>query len=116
MPEEIIKTQYYPSDLSNMLDLGEILSMYVCDDGRGHDVLRIMSNPKPAEEFRTVKASPKKKHAARKPAARRQMPSADAPGTVSDPCTRDPGEGLGARLGKGFGAWMSKPMKRPDLW
>jgi hypothetical protein len=64
MPEKVEATQYYPSDLAEYLDLGEIIEMRVEDNGRGTKVLRIISRPKvqsrPREalEFKTV--SPKR--------------------------------------------------------
>jgi len=116
MPDKTIKTQYYQEDLAELLSLGSIVTMYICDDGRGRDVLRITSNPKPAEEFKTVRATGKQKPPARKAARKKQMPSEQPSHPKMDPGTRDPGEGLGSRNGKGFGAWISKPMKRPDEW
>lgn len=116
MSEEIIKTQYYQEDLAELLGLGPIVTMYICDDGRGRDVLRIMSAPKPVEEFKTVRATGKKKAPTRKAARKKEMPGEQPSRPQLDPGVRDPSEGLGTRIGKGFGAWISKPMKRPDQW
>ena len=63
MPEKVIATQYYPSDLSHFLKIGEILDMKVEDNGRGVKVLRIVSKPTDDEfdepEYQTVRASKK---------------------------------------------------------
>ena len=63
MPEKVIAVQYYPSDLSHYLNLGEIIEMHVTDNGRGTQVLRITSRPKDEDEdteYQTVRASSKK--------------------------------------------------------
>jgi hypothetical protein len=63
MPEKVIATQYYPSDLSHFLNIGEIVDMKVSDNGRGVKVLRIVSKPLDEDEdaeYRTVRASSRK--------------------------------------------------------
>jgi hypothetical protein len=51
------KTQYYPSDLSTLLCLGEIVDMYVADDSNGNQVLRITSrDPESDDNYITVRA------------------------------------------------------------
>ena len=63
MPDKVIATQYYPSDLSHFLNIGEIVDMKVADNGRGVKVLRIVSKPLEEDEdteYQTVRASSKK--------------------------------------------------------
>jgi hypothetical protein len=61
MPDKVEATQYYPSDLSHLLNIGEIIEMHVTDNGRGTQVLRIVSKPirelarHEELEYRTVK-------------------------------------------------------------
>lgn len=121
MSETTIKTQYYQEDLSAMLGLGEIITMYVCDDGRGNEVLRIMSKPQAPEEFKTVKASgkPAKKMPSRKP--KRKVPSEPRKSPPNlDPGMKDPASrgapSFASKAAGAVGGWLSKPMKRPDEW
>lgn len=58
--------QYYASDLSYLLDIGEIADMHVVTLDSGRQVLRIEAMPKKDDEYKTIKATPGKKSDARK--------------------------------------------------
>lgn len=64
------KRQYYASDLSYLIDVGEIVDMHVVTLDGGKQVLRIECLPKEEDEYKTIKASPASKtKAPKKPKA-----------------------------------------------
>jgi hypothetical protein len=66
---ELERIQYYPTDLSYALDIGEIADMHV-DFENGVQVLRMTVVPKKRDDYKTVRVAPKKevqKAAQRKP-------------------------------------------------
>ena len=101
MPTE--KLQYYATDLSYLLDIGEIADMHVVTLDNGAQVLRIEAISKKEDEYKTVKVAPNKKKPAQKktqvshkvPAQQRQ----DNPATLGNKII-----GIGA-------AWMQKKDK-----
>jgi hypothetical protein len=84
------KRQYYASDLSYMLDIGEIADMHVVTLDSGRQVLRIEHLPKEEDEYKTVQAVPgKKAPAAKKPhkAPAQRERRTDNPATLGDKIT-----------------------------
>lgn len=78
-----VKTQYFPSDLSELLGLGEIADMHVVMiDNR--QVLRIESVPVQNAEYKTVRASGKKQPKLQKAKARGQQESRQRPPRAPD--------------------------------
>lgn len=57
---QTVKTQYYATDLSYLIGVGEIVDMHVVTLDGGKQVLRIESFPVENEEYKTVKAAPGK--------------------------------------------------------
>ena len=101
------KIQYYASDLSYLLDIGEIQDMHVATTDSGRQVLRITCGEKKEDDgYRTVKAKPEKKAAVRKSA------SLSGPGPVRQaPQMRDNPETLGEKLMVAGKNWLNKKDK-----
>ena len=87
------KTQYYASDLSYLLGIGEIADMHVVTLDSGRQVLRIESLPVYEDEYKTVKAkpgaAPKKAPAVKKPrqASTARERRTENPATLGDKIT-----------------------------
>jgi hypothetical protein len=98
------KRQYYASDLSYLLDIGEIADMHVITTAAGAQVLRIECIPKDEEEYKTIKAKPGK--APKKPAPKkpRQTP-APRERRTENPAT------LGDKLMNGAKTWFNNKEK-----
>jgi hypothetical protein len=57
--QELERIQYFPTDLSYALDIGEIADMHV-DFENGIQVLRMTVVPKAKDEYKTVRIAPRK--------------------------------------------------------
>ena len=97
------KRQYYASDLSYLLDIGEIADMHVVTLDSGRQVLRIDCVPKEEEEYKTIKAKPggKKPTAARKA----RQPRAPRERRTENPAT------LGDKLMRSAKTWFNNKEK-----
>ena len=101
------KIQYYASDLSYLLDIGEIADMHVVTLDSGRQVLRIDCQEKREDEYKTVKTS------AKKPQRRASSKSAGHPGPVRQPPiidTEHP-ESIGNKLMNAGKDWMQRKDK-----
>ena len=96
------KRQYYTSDLSYLLDIGEIADMHVATLDSGKQVLRIECLPKEYEEYKTIKAVPGKKAPAQKKPRR-------APATM-ERRTENPA-GIGDKLTNAAKGWFNNKEK-----
>lgn len=111
------KLQYYSSDLSALLGIGDIVDMYVHDEN-GTKILRITCKEKETG-YKTIKPSkperPVKKSPTRKTTSKPDMRSLNR--NVPDhniKAMKEPGF-LHSVVDAGK-SWLDKPMKRPDEW
>jgi hypothetical protein len=113
---ELERIQYYPTDLSYALDIGEIADMHV-DFENGVQVLRMTVVPKVKDEYKTVRVAPKKeaqKAAQRKPtrATPRAEPKTRSP-IIDAEKPFKPADRL-IQMGKSFMAKKEKPQFMKD--
>ena len=100
------KLQYYSTDLSYLLGIGEIVDMHVVTLDNGKQVLRIECLEKKDDEYKTVKAGDKQKKQPipKKPAARHHKET----GPATNPVT------LGDKLMTGAKTWF-KNKEKPNF-
>ena len=98
------KLQYYGSDLSYLLGIGEIVDMHVVTLDNGKQVLRIECLEKKDDEYKTVKAGEKQKKptASKKPASQRQHKETKQ---TANPAT------LGDKMMNGVKTWFNNKEK-----
>ena len=111
------KLQYYPSDLSALLGIGDIVDMYIHNEN-GMKILRITCKEKETG-YKTIKPSKpeksSKKSSSRKTTSKPDMRSLnrDVPGH-NIKAMREP-DFIHKAVDAGK-SWLSKPMRRPDEW
>ena len=91
------KIQYFGSDLSYHLDIGQIIDMHVVTLDSGVQVLRIECLPKRQDEYKTIK-TPKTKRTSRRASSKREKEEPDT---------------LAGKVAAGFKGFMQKPMQPP---
>jgi hypothetical protein len=119
---ELERIQYFPTDLSYALDIGEIADMHV-DCENGVQILRMTVVPKKNEEYTTVRVAPPAK--AKASAVRKQTAGRKQPGPSPGPATKPqraiidadkpfkPADKL-IQMGKSFMAKKDKPQFMKD--
>lgn len=88
------KIQYYASDLSYVLNIGEITDMHVATLDSGQQVLRIEYLPASKDEYKTVKARPGKSA----PLRRKNSTGWTGPVKSGPPVNAKKLDGLGERI------------------
>ena len=118
-----MKIQYYASDLSYLLNIGEIVDMHVVTLESGRQVLRIDCAEKKDDEYQTVRAKSGQPRAKPRPASKdNYKPKNKTLRGPNVPDNPDTGFGskaaeFGGKLGKGLVEWIkTPPRKRPEDW